>query len=399
MLGFLLFLPFWVIFLQRRLGLTITQATLVDVAFWFGMTLTEIPTGAVADTYGRKLSIAIGLVTISIASFLFAVAPGFWWMLLANFMWSTGFTFDSGAGTSLLYESLKQEGQEARFTGLRGYLSASGVASVGLAALVGGFIAERWLAGTFIIYGFIVLLGLLFVATLKEPPFEPDPDTGERIQYLKAVRLAFSTIFRTPNLLFVILYDNVLPLSVISVAALFIQPHAQALGISLFWIGVVGFYLRITRMVGSLASGRVVKALGAWRWIHIAPILVVLSTLALGLIPNWLGILLFAVAGIAQSISQPLDESLILNYAPGPARATILSINALVLTFFISLFEPGLGLLADLRGMPSAFTAMAGIILIPIAAVLFLWRRTWDDRILDLPQPPPAPLITEEPPR
>jgi MFS family permease len=359
------------------------------------MTLTEIPTGAIADTYGRKVSITLGLITISFATFMFALAPGFWWMMLANFIWSMGFTFDSGAGTSLLYESLKQEGEVKRYPALRGYLNAVGAGSLGVASLVGGIIAERWLAGTFVIYGFIVLLGLVFVVTLKEPPYEPDPETGLRITYFKAVQMAFRTIFKTPNLLYVILYDNILPLSVISVTVLFIQPHAQALGISLFWIGIIVFGLRMSRMLGSAASGRVVEAIGAWRWIKFAPWVVFIGTLLLGLVPTWVGVALFAIAGFAQSVSQPLDESLVLKYAPGPVRATILSINSLVLTLFISIFEPGLGWLADKRGLPLTFIVMAFIIILPLIMVLLLWRRTWDGGILAEPAPIVAPDLAE----
>jgi hypothetical protein len=54
--NFMLFLPVWVIFMQDKFGLNLTEVTLNDSAFWITMALTEVPTGAVADTWGRKQS-------------------------------------------------------------------------------------------------------------------------------------------------------------------------------------------------------------------------------------------------------------------------------------------------------------------------------------------------------
>ena len=42
----------WVIFLQRRDGLSLTQVAITDVTFFVARFLFEIPTGAVADRHG-----------------------------------------------------------------------------------------------------------------------------------------------------------------------------------------------------------------------------------------------------------------------------------------------------------------------------------------------------------
>ena len=57
--GFGLIMAIWVIYLQQQRGLNLTQATIVDVAFLIAATLGEVPTGIVADTYGRKTSLGV----------------------------------------------------------------------------------------------------------------------------------------------------------------------------------------------------------------------------------------------------------------------------------------------------------------------------------------------------
>src|SRR5438128_12269471 len=72
--GFGLITAVWLIYLLQRRGLTLTQATIVDVAFWIAAALGELPTGIVADNYGRKTSLAIGsaLLSVSILAWAFA---------------------------------------------------------------------------------------------------------------------------------------------------------------------------------------------------------------------------------------------------------------------------------------------------------------------------------------
>ena len=42
---FMLFFPIWVIFLQEARGFSLTQVTLIDLAFWLTVAFGEIPTG------------------------------------------------------------------------------------------------------------------------------------------------------------------------------------------------------------------------------------------------------------------------------------------------------------------------------------------------------------------
>src|SRR3954452_25264671 len=74
-LNFGLLTATWVIYLQRQHGLNMTQVTLVDVSFWLASTLGEVPTGVVADSYGRKASLAIGAAIMCASTLAWALAP------------------------------------------------------------------------------------------------------------------------------------------------------------------------------------------------------------------------------------------------------------------------------------------------------------------------------------
>ena len=159
--NFMLFLPVWVIYMQGKFGLTLTEVTLNDSAFWLTMALTEVPTGAVADTWGRKQSQLIGMVIATGSILLFALAPTYPLVLLGNSLWAFGITFISGADLALLYDTLRELGQEADYPKYRGRLQAIVLVSIAVSSVLGGVIGEFSLISTF-----TITAGLMAVATL-----------------------------------------------------------------------------------------------------------------------------------------------------------------------------------------------------------------------------------------
>src|SRR5262245_42905575 len=94
---FQLWFPIWVVYLQQKRGLSLTQVTAVDIAFWTVMVVAEMPTGAVADRWGRKQSLLLGALGFAGAVFSFGLAPGFWWVLVTYLLWGVSMTLASGA--------------------------------------------------------------------------------------------------------------------------------------------------------------------------------------------------------------------------------------------------------------------------------------------------------------
>src|SRR5262245_53112009 len=95
----------WVIYLQQQYGLNLTQVTLIDVAFWIAMGLGEVPTGIVADIFGRKTSLAVGAGLMGVSILVWAFAPAVLLIILAYMFLAIGATFLSGADDAFFYES------------------------------------------------------------------------------------------------------------------------------------------------------------------------------------------------------------------------------------------------------------------------------------------------------
>src|SRR5256885_5712055 len=98
-------------------GLDIFQVMLTNAAFTLGNVLFEIPTGVVADTLGRRVSLLLCLVSLFATTLLYvAIARGgwgFWPFMWVSVFLGLGYTFFTRAVDAWLVGAPKAPG----FTG------------------------------------------------------------------------------------------------------------------------------------------------------------------------------------------------------------------------------------------------------------------------------------------
>jgi MFS family permease len=389
--NFMLFLPVWVIFLQQKHGLSLTQVTLLDSAFWLTMVLTEVPTGAVADTLGRKQSQLIGMVLVTGAILLFGLAPNYPLLILANSLWAIAITFISGADSNSLwaiaitfisgadlaffYDTLRELGREDEYPKYRGRLSAVVMTSIAVSSLLGGVIGEYSLVATFLLTAALTAVGIIFLLWLKEPPLETDPDTGEKMSYRQTLSVAFSAIRQNIGLRYALLYSSLLLLMPGAIRVTFIQPYAMMIGLPIASLGIIALVFRLFQVAGSAYAGKTLQRVGEWRLLVLSPLLTFLGLLAIGGINSWVGIAIFAPTGFFTAVASPAIENVINRQTPGAVRATILSVDSLLFRLMTTLLEPGVGLVADSYGLGIAFVGMAVIYGGLMLALLLFWER------------------------
>jgi DHA3 family tetracycline resistance protein-like MFS transporter len=153
-------------------GLNPFQLVLVGTVLELSAFCFEVPTGVLADTYSRRLSIIIGTALLGAAELLEGSVPLFSFILLAQVISGLGYTFISGANQAWIADELGEErAGRAYFRGTQvGQLGAllGTFASVGLASIrlnlpivVGG--------------GALVALAAALFIAMPERGFQPAP--------------------------------------------------------------------------------------------------------------------------------------------------------------------------------------------------------------------------------
>ena len=97
-------------------GLTNFEAFAANAFFTAGMVIFELPTGVVADGWGRRVSFLLGTVTLAGATLLYyllwQLSAPFWWWAAVSVLLGLGFTFFSGAVEAWLVDALHFSGYD-----------------------------------------------------------------------------------------------------------------------------------------------------------------------------------------------------------------------------------------------------------------------------------------------
>jgi MFS family permease len=373
--NFMLFLPVWVIFLQQKYDLSLTQVTLLDSAFWLTMVFTEVPTGAVADTLGRKYSQLMGMLLATASLLFFAWAPNYPLLILANSLWAFAITFISGADLALFYDTLRELGRTSEYPKYHGWISAVRMTSTAISGLLGGLVGSRNLEATFLMTAVLMVLATLFLIGLKEPPLEQDSDSGLKINYRQALKLTFGTIQQRIELRYALLYSSLLYLMPAAIRVTFIQPYVLAIGLPIASLGLISLVFRIFQVTGATYAGKISRRIGEWKLLLFFPIPIFMGLLAIGGFESWAGIALFAPSGFFSAAATPTIENVINRQTPSSIRATILSVDSLIFRLLTAILSPCIGLVADSFGLAAAFTWMALLNGVLIIGLLLFWGR------------------------
>ena len=122
--------------------ISFTEIMLLQAGFTFFVFLLEIPTGVVADWFGRKTSLIVAGFTAVAAPLIYVSYPSFWIFLLAEFFWAMGAALISGADSALIYDSLKATGDEKKSKKVFARYGSFGLAGIFIAAPIGGLVAQ-----------------------------------------------------------------------------------------------------------------------------------------------------------------------------------------------------------------------------------------------------------------
>ncbi|MCG6186104.1 MULTISPECIES: MFS transporter [Maribellus] len=102
---------FFILFLVEK-GLSYTEIGVLYAAREICINIFEVPSGIVADTYGRKNSLMGSFVAYILSFVVFFISANFWLFLVAFIFYGVGDAFRSGTHKGMIMEYLKIENWE-----------------------------------------------------------------------------------------------------------------------------------------------------------------------------------------------------------------------------------------------------------------------------------------------
>ena len=372
LLMFILWVPIWVVFLQRK-GLSLTQVGLLEGVAWTITALLEVPTGAIADRWGRKASIAVGASLYGLAMFLIlaeALSPAF---LLGYALWNSSTAFVSGADSALLYDSLKADGRAGEAAKQSGRYAAINQASQGIASLAGAALATVDINLCFAICGFLGLAAAGLVLTIHEPP-RSNEDGDSYLGYWKNLKTAVRIAARRPVVRALVLLNATIITVPLVVYYVLLQPYSIGVGLPLAALGIVVIAVQLSTVVASWLAHRTEGRFALTSVVTVALAVLIAAMAILAALPSIPTLALMLAVGLVPALLTPLLSARLNHLIPSGQRATILSLGALLFELGLAIAMPLLLAFADRFGAPAAIGLSSVIFALTAVPLSFVWR-------------------------
>jgi len=361
-------------------GLSNLEAFAANAFFTAGMVVFEVPTGVVADMWGRRVSFLLGTVTLAVTTGLYVllwqIEAAFWLWAVVSLLLGLGFTFFSGAVEAWLVDALAATGFEGTLESV--FARGQVLTGVGMltGSIAGGYIAQATSLGVpFVVRAAVLALMFAFAfVMMRDVGFTPKREgsplaeirgiAANSIEYgwrVPAVKYTMLAAPFTGGVGFYVFYA--------------LQPHLldlygdpEAYGIA----GLVAAIIAGAQILGGVAAPWIRKLFQRRTSALVAAEAVsVLALAGVGLIASfWVVIGLIVVWGLAFAASMPIRQAYLNDQIPSQQRATILSFDSLMSSSGGVAAQPVLGRSADVWGYPASFLLSAGISALSLPFIL-----------------------------
>lgn len=346
----------WMLYLAFR-GLTLFEIGMIESIFHITSFTMEVPTGMIADLYGRKTSRILGRILAVVSTVMMIVSSNMFFFAVSFAFSALSYNLESGAGDALIYDSLKAIGEE------QDYMKISGrreicyqLASTG-SLLIGGYLGTidyRY------VYWFALGVGILTVIqsfSFVEPEYGKIEHEENGFKTMaKQLKTSLGVMAADKKIGFLIVVMEVFSLY-FTTEFFYVQNLMKMSGNTELEIGIT---LALGGLGGAFTASqahRLDARFSADKLLRIFPIL--------GIIGFWLmtvpGITWFSFVFLA-SVDGAMFVSVgdyVNRLIPSEQRATILSFQSMLFSILMIVLFPLVGKIGDVFGLGRAFFIIA----------------------------------------
>ena len=373
------------IYQVQTVGLNPLQMVLVGTVLEVTVLLFEVPTGAVADVYSRRLSVLIGLALVGCGFLLEGSIPLFWAVLGAQVLWGIGYTFLSGALQAWLADEIGADAAGPVYLRSAQVELIAGLAGTGVSV----WLARRWLQLPILVGGVMYIALAAFMALIMpERGFQPTPpEERETWKEMAATARAGMRAVRDHPALRIVVglslvtglysegYDRLWTPHMLDS---FSFPSLFGLDDALIWFGIIGVGATMTGIAANELArrGRATEERARTvNWLTLLYGLLAASLLLLAWTRSfWFAVIALWAISLCRSTQEPLENAWIVRNTQSAQRATVISVWGQANSLGQAAGGPVLGWIGTAARIPTALT-VSSVVLLPAQLLLTLARR------------------------
>jgi len=352
-------MPIIVLFYEDH-GLGLQDVFILKSVYSIAAVTLEIPSGYLADVWGRKKCLIMGCVLFFFGYLCYSCTGSFQAFLVAELLLGIGQTLVNGADSALLYDTTVQYKKEQLYLRYEGRITMIGNFAEAFAGIIGGFLAVYSLRFPFYGQVGIAFIGIPAAFTLKE--FNIKERVLNPVQEI--VKIIKYSLVINKKLCYNILFSGIIGAATLTMAW-FVQPLLIYLKTPTSYFGIIWTVLNLTVGIAALYSDKIERALGMNRMNFLILITIVGGYVALAFNLSYIGLIVLLVFYICRGFATPILKGYINQMTFSEMRATVLSIRNFIIRLIFAAVAPFIGWLNDMYSLKIALLVSAGIILIP----------------------------------
>ncbi len=363
--GALLMTPIIVLFWKQN-GLSMFEVMVLQALFAISVIVLEVPSGYIADIYGRKNTLVVASIFATVGMGVYAIGQGFMEFLVAEIIWAVGVSLVSGADTAMFYDTLVELGEEDTYKEKWGRSTSYYMITAAAAAILGGFIGEFNLRWPFYAQLPVIAAMIPVAYSLKEPRHHKDLGDEET----KSLKAVVTEVAKTKDLRLLILYGAFVYASLQTAFWLY-QPYFKLTGLQVASFGLIFAGFNVVSAGASKYAHAIEDRLGmALSLVS----LTFLITASLALMSSFVFIFAFGFVFLQQFVrgfSKPVISDYVNKLVDSENRSTILSTQSLVGRLLQAALMPGIGLVSDVYSVTQALSVL-GVTVVTGGTVLMV---------------------------
>lgn len=354
-LWFMVSMPIIVLFFQEH-GLSLTQVMFLQAIYSLSVAVFEIPSGYIADLFGRKNAIVISTIFSFIGYLIFSFYGGFFAFAIAEVLIGIGGSLMSGSDSAILYDTLLETGNKEAYTKIEGRNYAIGNFSEATAGILGGFLAVGSIYLPIYVQTAILFLSIPIALSLVDTTLHKENRLDRSFKSILEV-LKFAMI-DNKKLKWLILYSSAMGVATLSMAW-FAQPFFKQVNVPLAYFGILWAGLNFSAGLTSFNSHKFDKNKKGGKMLIYLALAMVGALFFVGFNMTLFGLFFIFFIYLLRGIVTPILRNAINKNTTSNKRATVLSIRSFIIRVSFAIFAPILGFLADDYSLSASFYTLA----------------------------------------
>jgi len=354
-LWFMVAMPIIVLFFQDH-GLSLTQVMLLQAIYSLSVALFEIPSGYIADIFGRKQTIVLSTIFAFIGYLVFSCYGGFYTFSIAQVLIGISGSLMSGSDSAIIYDTLLETKSKTNYTKIEGRSYAIGNFSEALAGILGGFLAVGSIYLPIYVQTSILFFSIPIALTLVEPTMHKENKLDRSFSAIMGV-VKFA-IIEHAKLRWLIIYSSAMGVATLSMAW-FAQPFFNQVGVPLAYFGILWAGLNFSAGLTSFNAHKVDKKESNYSILIYLSLAMLISFILLGFNNSPFGLIFILIIYLLRGIVTPILRNEININTASNKRATVLSVRSFIIRISFAICAPILGYIAENYSLASSFYILA----------------------------------------